>query len=211
MDARHPQAVGARTIAFVDGQNLFYAAKDAFGYEYPNYDVLKLARRVCYDKGWVLTETRFYTGVPAAEDSPFWSHFWQAKLAQMGRLNVVVYSRPLKYRNAVVKLPDGRAGTQLLGQEKGIDIRIALEMVCAAYEGRCDALLVFSQDQDLTEAVAEVRWVARQARREVRIACAFPDSPTSRNSRGIDKTDWIRIDRATYDDCIDTRDYRPKK
>jgi hypothetical protein len=55
MDAKHPQAVGARAIAFVDGQNLFYAAKDAFGYEYPNYDVLKLARRVSADKGWVLT------------------------------------------------------------------------------------------------------------------------------------------------------------
>ena len=27
-----------RAIAFVDGQNLFYAAKEAFGYSYPNYD-----------------------------------------------------------------------------------------------------------------------------------------------------------------------------
>ena len=27
-----------RAIAFVDGQNLFYAAKEAFGYTYPNYD-----------------------------------------------------------------------------------------------------------------------------------------------------------------------------
>ena len=27
----------------------------------------------------------------------------------------------------------------------------------------------------------------------------------------IDGTDWIRIDRALYDSCIDPRDYRPKK
>ncbi len=33
-----------RVVAFVDGQNLFYAAKEAFGYQYPNYDILKLAQ-----------------------------------------------------------------------------------------------------------------------------------------------------------------------
>ena len=32
-----------RTITFVDGQNLFYAAKKAYGYPYPNYDPKKLA------------------------------------------------------------------------------------------------------------------------------------------------------------------------
>ena len=37
---------------------------------------------------------------------------------------------------------------------------------------------------------------------------AFPSSPPSRNRRGIDRTDWIPIDRATYDACLDRRDYR---
>jgi hypothetical protein len=39
---------------------------------------------------------------------------------------------------------------------------------------------------------------------------AFPMSPTTRNRRGINKTDWLRIDRATYDICVDRRDYRRK-
>ncbi len=43
------------------------------------------------------------------------------------------------------------------------------------------------------------------------MACAFPMSPASRNRRGINKTDWIPIDRATYDSCLDRRDYRPPK
>jgi len=34
--------------------------------------------------------------------------------------------------------------------------------------------------------------------------------PTVSNKRGINHTDWIRIDRATYDACLDSRDYRPK-
>ena len=41
-----------RTVAFVDGQNLFHAAKEAFGYIYPNYDVLALATTLCKSKGW---------------------------------------------------------------------------------------------------------------------------------------------------------------
>ncbi|MEW6743900.1 MAG: hypothetical protein AB1486_14190 [Planctomycetota bacterium] len=43
---------------------------------------------------------------------------------------------------------------------------------------------------------------------DVKVVSAFPSSPTSRNIRGIDKTDWIPIERATYDACIDPRDYR---
>jgi hypothetical protein len=55
-----------RVHAFIDGQNLFYAAKDAFGYTYPNYDPLKLAQAICHAQGWQLAACRFYTGLPAA-------------------------------------------------------------------------------------------------------------------------------------------------
>ena len=42
----------------------------------------------------------------------------------------------------------------------------------------------------------------------MKMASAFPVSPTAKNTRGLNKTDWIRIDRKTYDSCIDTNDYR---
>jgi len=32
-----------RVIAFFDGQNLFHAARSAFGYTYPNYNPKRLA------------------------------------------------------------------------------------------------------------------------------------------------------------------------
>lgn len=70
-----------RTIAFVDGQNLFYAAKKAYGYPYPNYDPKKLAEYIASAHGWTLVETFFYTGIPDRTDNPFWNHFWTAKLA----------------------------------------------------------------------------------------------------------------------------------
>ena len=51
-----------RAVAFIDGQNLFFAAKDAFGYTHPNYDFPAVAKAVCAGSQWNLTETRFYTG-----------------------------------------------------------------------------------------------------------------------------------------------------
>ena len=199
-----------RAIAFIDGQNLFRCAKTAFGYSYPNYDALALASAVCSRQGWQLIETRFYTGVPNQVDDPTWSHFWAGKLLQMSRQGVITYSRPLRYRNKSFRLPDGTEHTVLVGQEKGIDVRIAIDIVAAAYRQAADVLLVFSQDQDLSEVADEIRAIASDQGRWLKIASAFPFSPTSLNRRGINRTDWIRIDRALYDSCIDPRDYRPK-
>ena len=71
--------------------------------------------------------------------------------------------------------------------------------------------LVFSQDQDLSEVADEIRTIAKREQRWIKMASAFPISPTSRNRRGINGTDWIKMDRALYDSCIDPIDYRPKR
>ncbi len=204
-----PEPATKRTIAFIDGQNLYYSVREAFGYTYPNYDVQTLARKICLSQGWQLIQTRFYTGVPAANDNPFWHEFWSRKLAVLGRQGVHTFSRPLRYRNKRVTLPDRTEHTFLTGEEKGIDVRIALDVIGMAHHNEYDVALIFSQDQDLSEVAEEIRVIAQEQNRWIKVACAFPHSPTSRNRRGIEKTDWIRIDRATYDGCLDRRDYRP--
>jgi len=203
--------VAKRAVGFVDGQNLFYAAKKAFGYPYPNYDPKVLAERIASDRGWTLVETFFYTGISDVVDNPFWNHFWTAKLAVMGTRGIQTFSRALRYRNQTVRLPNGGVTTILVGQEKGIDIRIALDVVRLARENRYDVALIFSQDQDLSEVAEEVRAISIQQARWIKVACAFPVSPTAGNRRGINGTDWITITRATYDTCLDPNDYRPKR
>lgn len=200
-----------RVAAFVDGQNLYHAAKKAFGYPYPNYDPKLLAERIAVTHGWDLRMSFFYTGIPDPTDNPFWSHFWTAKLAVMGTRGIEVFSRKLRYRLQTVLLPNGSTTTTPVGQEKGIDVRLALDVVRLARENAYDVALIFSQDQDLSEAADEVCAISKQQGRWIKTACAFPISPTSENRRGINKTEWIKIDRATYDACIDPNDYRPKR
>lgn len=202
------EPVHKRAVVFVDGQNLFHSAKEAFGYPFPNFDIQLLAQTVCAAQGWGLAECRFYTGIPNAADNPFWNSFWVRKTAQMGRAGVRVFTRPMRYRNKTVRLPDGSTHTFLTGEEKGIDVRIALDILTGAMNGAYDVAVVVSQDQDLSEAATEIRTIAHQQNRWIKVACAFPWSPAAHNQRGINSTDWLRIDRATYDRCIDPRDYR---
>ena len=45
----------------------------------------------------------------------------------------------------------------------------------------------------------------------IEIASAYPLGPTTRNRRGISRTDWVPISRVMYDGCLDRRDYRPTR
>ena len=200
-----------RAVIFIDGQNLFRSAKDAFGHNYPNYDPIALARAICLREGWELCQVRFYTGYPDPADNPFWNHFWTSKFAQMGRQGIHVFSRTLRYRNETIIQPDGRESTVMVGREKGIDVRLALDILLLGFRREYYVAVVFSQDQDLSEVADEIRILAKSQGRWIKIVSAFPMSPTSKNRRGINGTDWLKVDRETYTSCIDPRDYRPKK
>ena len=69
-----------RAIAFIEGQNLFHSAREAFGYSFPNYDVVRLSETLCGRLHWQLVPVRFYTGIPDILDDAKWHTFWSAKL-----------------------------------------------------------------------------------------------------------------------------------
>ena len=89
--------------------------------------------------------------------------------------------------------------------------KIAIDVIRMAHSRDYDVAVIFSQDQDLSEVADEVRIIAKEQNRWIKVASAFPVSPAVGKTRGINKTDWIRIDRAIYDSCIDPRDYRSMK
>lgn len=200
-----------RVIAFFDGQNLFHNAYEAFGYNYPNFDAKALVMRIAAEHQWAIAGIRFYTGIADSIRDPFWNHFWTAKLANMGRQGIVRFTRPLRYRKETVTLDDGTTGTVLVKQEKGIDVRIALDIVRLALDGKYDVALLFSQDQDLSEAAYEVKAISVLQNRWMQVASAFPVGPGTTNKRGIDRTKWLEIDQYLYDSCVDPADYRPKR
>ena len=200
-----------RAIAFFDGQNLYRHAKDAFGHHYPNYDPQKLFDAVCADNEWESRGVRFYTGTPAFKHDPMWHGYWSNRLLAMRRAGIIVESRRIRYREHDVELPDGTVQTRLVPQEKGIDLRLGLDVVRLARVGQLDVAVIFSQDQDLAEVVKEVKAIARETDRWIKVVSAFPAGSEATAKRGINGADWYPMDQAFYDACLDPRDYRPRR
>ncbi|MCY4474534.1 MAG: NYN domain-containing protein [Chloroflexi bacterium] len=184
-----------RAVVLVDGMNLFNNAKRAYGYPYPNYDVVKLANAICGKIGCQLAETRFYTGVPAQRSEPDRHHFWFAKSQAMRQAGVIVYTRTVRQTSPP--------------QEKGIDLRIGLDALALAFRRACDALAIVSTDQDFTELNRYVREVANEQGRKIRLISAYPVG--NQKVRGINGMEQLPIARKTYDSCIDPTDYRPRR
>ena len=197
------------SMAFFDVQNLFRHAKDAFhvmdgdNYHHPNFDPIKLHQKVAEAFGLTPNLTRFYTGVPPETENQMWARYWNNRVIALKRSRVSVTTRKLRYHTEVV---DGR--TIRIPHEKGIDIRISLDLVACTRRKEFDAAIIFSQDQDLSEAVAEIKDIAKEQNRFIEIISAYPESSQATSSRGIDKAKWFQFNQDFYDSCIDPRDYR---
>lgn len=145
-----------RAVAFYDGQNLYRHAKDAFGYHHPNFHTINLFQAICSALEFENHGIRFYTGVPDSRHSELWHGYWNNRLLSMRRAGILVTKRPVRYHNEELELPDGSVLTIETPHEKGIDLRIGLDLVRMANANQFDVAVVFSQDQDLAEAVKDV-------------------------------------------------------
>ena len=197
-----------RAVSFFDGQNLFRRAKAAFGHYHPNYDPKKLSDAICEARGWANYGVRFYTGIPDERRNPRWYGYWERRFLGMRRIGIEVIARPLRYNVENIMLPDGGTSTIVTAQEKGIDLRIGLDVVRMARLDQLDVAMIFSQDQDLAEVAEEIREISRSEDRWLKVVSAFPVSPAVPRARGINRTDWFRMDQEFYDACLDTMDYR---
>lgn len=197
-----------RGLVLFDGQNLYHLARKAWGsqppspaspYAWPSYDVEKLAQTlVARIPGRVLSEIRFYTGVPnpnAGAAQKFWHGFWTNKLRQLRSRGVHVY----------------RGQINIGGQEKGVDISLAIDLVQATHEQRYEVAIIVSQDTDFGPAVRLAKTIAQSQNRQLAYESAFPVGPGSLSQRGVPGTLWVPINQATYDACLDPTDYRPKR
>ncbi len=94
-----------RAVAFFDVQNLFFATKEVFGAEKPDFDPRKLSKHFADLQGWNLVEVRYYTGVPDQNRRPEQHREWVSRLQGLRNSKVVVTTRTLHHRKKYTDLP----------------------------------------------------------------------------------------------------------
>ncbi len=122
----------------------------------------------------------------------FWHGFWTNKLRYLASRGIYIYK--------------GRVNPG--GQEKGVDVSLAIDLVRLTYEQAYEVGIIVSQDWDFGPAVQLAKRIAREQGRVLIFESAFPQNERSGSNRGIPGTEWVRIEKATYDACFDPRDYR---
>jgi uncharacterized LabA/DUF88 family protein len=141
-------SLALRTIVFVDGQNMYKGAREAFGWKqekghYGNFRPLGLGRLVTDDSKRELKQVRLYQGLPDSYRDELGNALTQRRLASWKADDpdlVEIITRPMKYPP-----PEGR--------EKGIDVRLAIDLVSLAADNEYDLAVLASADTDLLPAI----------------------------------------------------------
>jgi len=136
----------SRVMIFLDGAYLLKGIEELMGQgwrlDYQGF-VEYLTKK--HELGRELCRTYFYNAWLRQSDDA-------ARYAQQQKF--ISYLRRLSY----FELRDGRlAGAWPNVRQKGVDVRIALDMVRMAYEGNYDVAILVSGDSDLVEAVKAVK------------------------------------------------------
>lgn len=129
-----------KVVCFFDGQNLHKTLKN-IGFPVPSFDILQLAQKLTNRQpNRKLEEIRFYTGVhdPNRNEHTWkWSEFWRKKLnaftvkAKRADIEPYCYTRRVLYHGNYITV------------EKGIDIKIALDLVSYTRQGLFDLRFYF--------------------------------------------------------------------
>jgi uncharacterized LabA/DUF88 family protein len=163
---------------FMDGANLYRALREAFGTS--RYSPIKLALELSAGRRLVA------------------AHFYIAAVAQqVGRRLYADQQRFLHHlkRQEGLTVWTGRmAQPGARWYEKGVDVKIATDLVAMAYAGRYDVAILASGDGDLAPAVREVRRVGRT------VENAMP--PIRRSWHLVrESSKFIPIDRHLFERC----------
>lgn len=178
---------------------------------------LLLARALAGDDE--LVEVRYATGIPSPEIDPERHEIERRRHDLMVATDVVVLEKPLRYRwewsirdrnlgdpyKSQGKVTQARVKSRNRGQEKGVDVWLALDALVMCTRSDLDCVIVATADSDLDMVRDYVRMVPGNEHTKVIQARVLNDQQVLRQSPAWDAT--LAIDRSVFDACRDDFDY----
>lgn len=145
-------------IAFVDLQNLFYFLRDNCRVAPQRVHIPDLLHDFAGTHGMRLTEIQIFTGIHDPKRDPHNHESMSKRLHWLRKCGCRVTALPLSYHV-------DRETQQVRPQEKGVDVRIASELLRAVNDGLGKAIVI-SQDKDIAQAVVVATEMAAERGRD---------------------------------------------
>lgn len=212
-----------RVGVFIDGQNVTIGARYAFGREEGangtgNMHPLLLGRALAGDCD--LVEIRYVTGIPSPDVD---RDRWEAERRRhdlMAATDVVVLEKPLRYRwqwdirnerdlgdprDAKNQTVDAKAKSRNIGQEKGIDVWLALDALIMCTRADIDKVIIATADTDLDMVPQYLRMMPGHDDTLVAQAKVLSGRRDLHDNPAYDEV--LRIDEAIFAEARDDFDY----
>ena len=184
-----------RVAVFIDYQNVYHGAREVFGS--PSTDpptmghvnpfrlgLLLAQLGEAVDASRELTAVTVYRGLPGAKSHPNLQSAFARQVAVWKQMPLAaVRTRPLRYQPIAWSFG---APSEWRGEEKGIDVLIALDTALGARDGHYDVAVVVSADTDLVPAIE----VALASGRRVETATWVGAASRQRPLRVPDRRLW---------------------
>ena len=154
-------------VAFVDLQNLHYFLKDNCRVAATQVHIPHLLREFAGSNGMPLTELQIFTGIHDASREPHKHDTMAKRLRWLERCGARVTALPLSYYT-------DRETHAVRAQEKGVDVRIASEILRAVNDGLRRAIVI-TQDKDIAQAIHVAGEMAAERNRTFRAFTAVLD------------------------------------
>lgn len=203
-----------RLRVFIDYQNAYMRAREAFGDESTKYDytfgqiyprrlgVLLRQRAEEAGKLRTLDQVRVYRGEPDAQRNPTGQAACQRQLRfWSAQQSVEVFTRPLNYR--ATRWANNKP-VEWEVREKGIDVMLAVDMVMGAIRDEYDVAILMSADTDLLPAAEAVI----DAGKWIEFAAWRPDVGYASHLRIDGRRTWCHhLQRKDFERLADPTDY----
>ena len=205
-----------RVAVFIDYQNLYHGAREAFGDPLSDPSTMgqvmpqrlgllltRLGEAVDLDRK--LTEVTVYRGQPGTKSHRNLRSSFDRQVAGWRTLPlVIVKTRPLRYQPTAWS--SGKP-VHWRAEEKGIDVLMALDIAIGARDDRFDVAVVASADSDLVPAIE----VALDAGKRVETATWYSRRFQRRPLTAAGRRTWNhRLDRQRFEQVRDDTDYRAR-
>lgn len=134
-----------RCVVLIDGSNFYFKLKDLKLHRLLEFNLGGFIKKLA--ENFETTRAVYYVGAVRTDGTEKTQKMFSAQRKLLAHLR----GNKIKYSLGYLLKSDGKF------REKGVDVNIAVDILVAAYEDLCDAIILVSSDTDLLPAIKKAK------------------------------------------------------